>query len=159
VRAAAFALDPDLPLHNLQMLSDYLQALDVMFTGLAPIFGVIAAMTVILAASGLFGLISRSVARRIQEIGLRRALGGSPGRIIALFLRPGIAYLGVAVVGAGLGAFAANQLSQQIPNILAHSAEVMAGVFLTIAAVIFIASYLPSRRAVALEPADALRYE
>lgn len=159
VRAAAFALDPDLPLHNLQMLSDYLSALDVMFTGLAPIFGVIAGMTVILAASGLFGLITRSVARRIQEIGLRRALGGTPGRIIALFMRPGIAYLGVAIVGAGLGALAANQLSQQIPNILGHSALVIAGVFLTIAAVILVASYLPSRRAVALEPADALRYE
>jgi predicted permease len=159
LRSVAFAIDQDLPLHNLQMLRGYLVALDVTFTGLAPIFGVIASLTVILAASGLFGLISRSVARRTQEIGLRRALGGTPGRIIGLFLRPGIAYLGVGIIGGGLGAVVANQLSQQIPNILAHAVPVIAGVFLTIAVVIFIASYLPSRRAVALEPADALRYE
>jgi predicted permease len=159
LRAVAFGLDQDLPLHNLQLLPGFLVALDVTFTGLAPIFGVIAGLTVILAASGLFGLISRSVARRTQEIGLRRALGGTPGRIIGLFLRPGVAYLGVGVIGGALGILVASQLSQQIPNILGHAVPVIASVFLIIAVVIFVASYLPSRRAVALEPADALRYE
>jgi predicted permease len=159
LRAAAFALDRDLPLHNLQMLPDYLRALDVTFSALVPLFSAIAAMTVILAASGLFGLISRSVARRTHEIGLRQALGGTPRHIIGLFLRPGIVYLSVGIVGCGVGNLAANQLSQQIPNILAHAAPVLVAVIAVIAAVIFTASYLPARRAVVLEPGDALRYE
>jgi ABC-type antimicrobial peptide transport system permease subunit len=159
LRAAAFALDRDLPLHNLQRLPDYLQALDVTFTALVPLFAVIAFMTVILAASGLFGLISRSVARRTHEIGLRRALGGTPTSIIRLFLRPGIVYLCVGVIGCVLGNLAASQVSQQIPNILAHAVPVLATVIFVIAAVIFTASYLPARRAICLEPADALRYE
>ena len=159
LRAAAFGLDRDLPLHNLQMLPDYLRALDVTFTALVPLFGVIGFMTVILAASGLFGLISRSVARRTHEIGLRQALGGTPRHIIWLFLRPGIVYLGVGIVGCVFGNLAADQLSQQIPNILAHAVPVLVTVIAVIAAVIFTASYMPARRAVALEPADALRNE
>lgn len=159
VRAAAFALDQDLPLHNLQMLPDYLEALDIKYEALVPVFWVIAGLTVVLAASGLFGLITRSVARRTQEIGLRSALGGTPGRILGLFLRPSIVYLGVGIVGGGLGALVANQLSQQIPNILGHAVPVISGVYLIIAVVILVAAYLPSRRALALEPADALRYE
>lgn len=159
LRAAAFALDQDLPLHNLQMLPDYLRALDVTFSALVPLFGAIAAMTIILAASGLFGLISRSVARRTQEIGLRRALGGTPASVIRLFLRPGIVYLSVGIIGCALGNLVASQLSEQIPNILAHAAPVLVAVILIIATVILTASYLPARRAVALEPADALRYE
>jgi putative ABC transport system permease protein len=159
LRAAAFALDRDLPLHNLQRLPDYLQALDVTFSALVPLFGVIAFMTVILAASGLFGLISRSVARRTHEIGLRRALGGTPTSIIRLFLRPGIVYLCVGIIGCAVGNLAASQVSQQIPNILAHAVAVLATVVFVIGAVIFTASYLPARRAISLEPADALRYE
>jgi putative ABC transport system permease protein len=159
LRAAAFAVDQDLPLHNLQMLDDYLRALDMTYTALVPIFGAIAAITVILAASGLFGLISRSVARRTQEIGIRRALGGTSGRIIGMFLRQGGMYLGMGVVGGVLGLVIANLLGQSIPNILSHAVPVTGGVFLLMALVILMASYLPSRRAVVLEPADALRYE
>jgi hypothetical protein len=159
LRAAAYAQDPDMPLHNLQMLSDYLRALNMAFTLLIPPFTVIAVLTVVLAASGLFGLISRSVARRTREIGLRRALGGSPSRIIGMFLRSGSLYLGVAVVGSALGGLVASQISHQIPNILAHAMAVIAIVFVILGTVIFFASYLPSRRAVSLEPADALRYE
>jgi predicted permease len=159
LRAAAFALDRDLPLHNLQSLTDYLRALDITFTALVPLFSVIAGMTVLLAASGLFGLISRSVARRTHEIGLRQALGGTARNIIGLFLRPGILYLSVGIIGCVLGNLAVSQLSQQIPNVLAHAAPVLVTVILVIATVVFTASYLPARRAVALEPADALRYE
>jgi putative ABC transport system permease protein len=159
LRAAAFTVDQDLPLHNLQMLDDYLQALDLTYTALVPAFGVIAAITVILAASGLFGLISRSVARRTQEIGIRRALGGTPGRVIGLFLRQGGIYLGIGTLGGCLGIIVASLLGGAIPNILAHAVSVTSGVFLLMALVIGAASYLPTRRAVALEPADALRYE
>jgi putative ABC transport system permease protein len=116
-------------------------------------------MTIILAASGLFGLISRSVARRTQEIGLRRALGGTPASVIRLFLRPGIVYLSVGIIGCALGNLVASQLSQQIPNILAHAAPVLVAVILIIATVILTASYLPTRRLESDRPADALRYE
>lgn len=159
LQEAAYAADQDMPLQNLQMFKDYQGALDIIYTALVPAFGVIAAITVLLAASGLFGLISRFVASRTQEIGIRRALGSSTGRIMALFLRQGGAYLLVGVVGGALGLLVVNGLSAALPNVLSQALPVALAVFLLLGAVIFGATYLPTRRAVALEPADALRYE
>lgn len=159
LRAAAFAVDRDLPLHNLQTLDDYRAALNLNATGLVPVVIVVAIITALLAASGLSGLISRSVAERTQEVGIRRALGATPWRATSMFLRQAVLYLTVAIVGVGLGVMVANLMSAAIPNVLEHVIAVTMGVILLMAGVIFSASYLPTRRAVALEPGDALRYE
>lgn len=159
LRAAAFSVDQDLPLHNLQMLDDYLAALNLSYTSLIPAFILVAFMTALLAASGLFGLISRSVALRTQDVGIRRALGATPWRATSMFMRQGSVYLSVAFVGVGLGVLVTNLISARITNALEQVFPVAAGVVLLMAAVIFTASYLPSRRAVALEPGEALRYE
>jgi ABC-type antimicrobial peptide transport system permease subunit len=68
-------------------------------------------------------------------------------------------YLSVGIVGVGLGIIVADLLSATITNILDHEILVTLGVFLLMAVIIFAASHLPSRRAVALEPGDALRYD
>lgn len=159
LRAAAFAVDRDLPLHNLQTLVDYLAAMNLNTLTMVPFFSVITAITLILAATGLFGLISRSVARRTQEVGVRRALGGTQWQVTAVFLRQGALYLGIAVVGVGLGIVVASLITRSIPNIMNRAIPVTLGVLLLMAFVIFTASYLPTRRAVALEPGDALRYD
>jgi putative ABC transport system permease protein len=159
LRAAAFAVDRDLPLHNLQTLDNYRAALSLHATGLASVVMVVAIITGLLAASGLFGLITRSVAQRTQEVGIRRALGATSWRATSMFRRQGALYLTMAIVGVAVGIMAANLLSAAIPNILEHVILVTLGVVLLMAGVIFIASYLPTRRAVALEPGDALHYE
>lgn len=159
LRAAAFAVDRDLPLHNLQTLDAYLAALSISYTAMVPAFNIITAITLILAASGLFGLISRSVARRTQEVGVRRAFGSTQWQVIAVFLRQGALYLSVGVVGGCLGILVMNFITASIPNILTRVAPATLGVFVLMALVIFIASYLPTRRATALEPGDALQYE
>jgi putative ABC transport system permease protein len=159
LRAAAFAVDRDLPLHNLQTLDDYLAAVNLSYPAMTRCFIAIAFITALLAASGLFGLISRSVAQRTQEVGVRRALGASPFRATSMFLRQGALYLTVALPGLGLGILIMPLLSRAIPNILERVVPVTSGVVLLMAAVIAAASYLPTRRAVALEPSDALRYE
>ncbi len=123
------------------------------------VFIAIALITATLAASGLFGLISRSVAQRTQEVGIRRALGATVWRATSMFMRQGALYLAVAIAGLALGVIVMPLLSRAIPNILERVVPVTAGVVLLMAAVIFTASYLPTRRAVALEPGDALRYE
>lgn len=159
LRAAAFSVDRDLPLHNLQLLDDYLAALALGSAAMIPVFIVIALITALLAASGLFGLISRSVAQRTQEVGIRRALGATTWRATSMFLRQGAVYLSVAIVGLGVGIAAMPALSRAIPNVLDHVIPVTAGVVLLMTFVISTASYLPTRRAVALEPGDALRYD
>ncbi|MGZ8780199.1 MAG: ABC transporter permease, partial [Thermoanaerobaculia bacterium] len=159
LRAAAFHVDRDLPLHNLQMLEDYLAAMNLESASLIPIVVVIAFITSLLAASGLFGLISRSVAQRTQEVGIRRALGATVWRATSMFTRQGAVYLGVAIVGIALGIMVMTGLSAMITNIFDYVVVGTAAVVLLMAVVIFSASYLPTRRAVAMEPGDALRYE
>ena len=159
LRAAAFEVDRDLPLHNPQTLDDYRKATNMNAWSLIPVMIVIALITAVLAASGLFGLISRSVAQRTQEVGIRRALGATVWRSTSMFLRQGAVYLTVAFAGLGLGVIIMPLLSRAIPNILESVVPVTAAVVLLMAAVISIASYLPTRRAVALQPGDALHYE
>ena len=159
VRAAAFEIDRNLPLHNLQAFDDYVAAVNLSYPAMTTAFLVIAVVTALLAASGLFGLISRSVAQRTQEVGIRRALGATPWRAASMFLRQGALYLSVAVAGLGLGILLMPMLSRAIPNVLELVVPVTAGVVMLMAGVISTASYLPTRRAVALEPGDALRYE
>jgi putative ABC transport system permease protein len=159
IRAAAFAVDRDLPVQNLQSLDDVLQAIRLGTAALIPVFSAVSLITALLAASGLFGLISRSVAQRTQEVGIRRALGATVLRATSMFLRQGALYLTVAIVGLGFGIGIMPLLSRAIPNILDHVIPVTTGVVLLMAGVISTASYLPTRRAVALEPGDALRYE
>ncbi|HYC58857.1 MAG TPA: ABC transporter permease [Thermoanaerobaculia bacterium] len=159
LRAAAYGVDRDLPLHNLQWLDDYLAATTMEFPAMITVFIAIAVITAVLAASGLFGLISRSVAQRTQEVGIRRALGATPWRATSMFLRQGAIYMAVAVAGLALGIMVTPLLSKAFPNILERLLPVTLGVVLLMAAVISTASYLPTRRAVALEPSDALRYE
>jgi predicted permease len=159
LRAAAYAVDRDLPLHNLQLLDDYIAALSLNFTAMVPAFSVITAITLILAATGLFGLISRSVARRTQEIGVRRALGSTKWQVTAVFLRQGALYLSIGLVGGGLGILVMSMITASVPNILNRAVPVTLSVLVAMAFVILIASWLPTRRAVALEPGDALRYE
>jgi putative ABC transport system permease protein len=159
LRAAAFSVDRDLPLHNLQTLNDYLTALNLSYTALVPVIGVVALITALLAASGLFGLISRTVAQRTQEVGIRRALGATSLRATSMFIRQGAWYLAVAIAGVGIGVMIVPLLSATFTNILESAVAVTLGVVFLMALVIASASYLPSRRAVALEPGDALRYE
>ena len=159
LREAAYAVDRDLPLHNPQPLDDYFAAVNLESKSLVPVVLVVAFITSLLAASGLFGLISRSVAQRTQEVGIRRALGATPWRATSMFTRQGVVYLGVAVVGIVLGIVVMTGLSAMITNIFDYVVVATAAVVLLMAGVIFSASYLPTRRALAMEPGDALRYE
>jgi predicted permease len=159
LRAAAFEVDRDLPLNNLQTLDDYIAALSLNFTAMIPAFTAITAITLLLAGTGLFGLISRSVARRTQEVGIRRALGSTQWQVTAVFLRQGAFYLSTGLLGIVLGIVVMDLISTSVPNILARVAPVTAGVFVAMALVVFAACWLPTRRATALEPGDALRYE
>jgi predicted permease len=159
LRAAAFNVDRDLPLHNLQKFDDYMGGLNLRWSSLVQTFGVIALITAVLAASGLFGLISRSVVQRTQEVGIRRALGATKWGATSMFLKQGAIYLAVAIVAIALGTVMLPLMSAVIYNILDRVVAVTAIVVMLIALVVLLASYLPSRRAVTLEPGDALRYE
>ncbi len=119
-----------------------------------------AAVALLLATLGIHGLVAYSVAQRTREIGIRMALGAESGSVLLLVTRRGLSLAaGGIVLGVG-GAFA---LSQAIKAMLYGTSPtdpaVFAGSALVLAVVIFIASYLPARRATRVDPMIALRVD
>lgn len=124
------------------------------------VLGGFSLVAVLLATVGLYGVLARSVSLRTAEIGTRMALGASPGSILRQVIREGLALAGVGLVAGVAGAIAVTRL---MSGLLYGVEPTDPGTFAVISAVLaaaaFLATYLPSRRAARLNPADALRPE
>lgn len=156
----AAKIDRNIPIDRVMPLYDYqrlgLSSFDVlgrMFTGFALI-------ALLLSVIGIYGIVSRSVSQRTSEIGIRRALGSSDRGIIGIFLRQGLHYLLIgSIVGGTLAVLTSGVMVQLFPDILSGLPIVVSLVLLSLATLILLASYLPARKLVAMEPGEALHYE
>ena len=119
-----------------------------------------AAIAVVLAAIGLYGVIAYTVAQRTREIGIRTALGARPREVARLVLGQSMRTVALGlVVGVG-GALAVSRLlSTLLYGVGATDPLTFVGVTLLLAAVAALASYVPARRAARVDPMVALRYE
>jgi ABC-type antimicrobial peptide transport system permease subunit len=126
----------------------------------ANVLAVFAALAILLAAVGLYGLISYSVTQRTNEFGIRMALGAGRCDVLRLVLRQGAR---LALAGAAVGIVAGLMLMRAMQGVLygVSAADPMsfvgAAILLTIVALL--ACYIPARRAMRVDPVDALRYE
>lgn len=117
---------------------------------------VLGLMTLLLAVTGIYGVASRAVALRTQEIGVRRAVGASDSAVLWLLLRQGLWQIGLSLpLGLFLGWSILAQIGDMGPELLIGAALVA----LMISTVVMLATWLPARRAIALIPNAALRYE
>ena len=160
VRQALAALDPTIPLDDVQTYDTYLT---VEFTGLlyaAAMLTIDALIALLLAAIGIFGVMANMVAERTQEIGVRIALGARPEVVLAMILRRAALLTGIGVV---LGTVLAFGLARLSANLLFGVRPDDPGVFVSIIAAItviaFLVSWGPARRAASIDPMRALRTE
>jgi putative ABC transport system permease protein len=160
VRAELAAIDPDLsggPAFALQDLLDRSMAQPRFQTLLLSAFALVALM---LAAVGVYGLISYSVAQRTREIGIRLALGAQPTQVLGQMMREGVT---LVLVGVGLGLVGALAATRAISAFLfgvrASDPVTFGAVAAILLAVACVASYVPSRRALRVDPIAALRGE
>jgi putative ABC transport system permease protein len=124
------------------------------------LLGVFAGLALALAGVGVYGLVSYSVTQRTNEIGLRVALGAQPADVLRMVVQRGLV---VSLIGVALGLPAAFALARLIRTLLfgvtAADPMVFVGVPVLLVAVAAMASYLPARRAMRIDPTAALRSE
>jgi putative ABC transport system permease protein len=124
------------------------------------LLGAFAAIAILLAAVGIYGVIAYNVAQRTREIGIRMALGAQRKQMLSMVLRQSLTMAAIGIVVGLLGAFAATRLLRALlfgvgpMDVLTYTAVVA-----LLGAAAFVAGLLPARRAMKVDPVVALRYE
>jgi predicted permease len=160
VRREVLAVDKDQPTFDIKSMGQYIadsiakQRLNML------LLGIFAAVALILAAIGIYGVVSYTVAQRTREIGIRVALGAQKGDVLRLILGQGLA---MALIGIVVGLAVAFALTRVLASLLYEvsttDAATFAAVSMLLAGMTLLACYLPARRAMKVEPMIALRYE
>jgi predicted permease len=160
VRREVLALDRDFPISQMMTLQSYREAAlgqERLAAGLLSALGVLA---LLLAATGIYGVMSFLVAQRRREIGIRMALGAQTGEILRMVLGQGLTLM---FLGLGIGLAAAVELTHVIASLLYGISPTDPYTFSAVAIVLTVtalaACYVPARRATKVDPVDTLRSE
>jgi predicted permease len=160
VRQEIHTLDPAMAIFNEATMEEHLR--DALFLPrlAGTLFGVFGVTGLLLAAIGLYGVMSYSVSRRTREIGIRMALGAHAGGVQRLIVRQGmlLALIGV-VLGLGAALAVAKFSSSILYGVRPHDVVTFTVVPLFLTAIALLACWIPSRRAANVDPLVALRYE
>jgi putative ABC transport system permease protein len=160
VRGAIAGVDKDLPVFRVmtveRVVSDSLAQRRFSMT----LFGIFAGLALLLAVVGLYGVMSYTVAQRTHEIGIRVALGAQGRDVLRMVVGQGMLLVGGGVLLGLGGALALTRvMSSLLYGVSATDPLTYAGIALLLAAVALLASYVPARRAMKVDPMVALRYE
>jgi putative ABC transport system permease protein len=160
VRRTISGLAPESAVFGITMVDQAVSKSAGPWRFLCQILELVAAIALILAVIGIYGVISYSVGERTHELGLRMALGAQRGQVVGLILRQAmvLALIGVAIGLAG--SFAATPLlADFLYGIKPHDVLTLGLVSLLLVAVTFFASYIPARHATRIDPMQTLRHE
>ncbi len=160
VRAVVAEVEPNQALYNLMTMEQRLANTTTSRRLNTVLLGSFAAVALLLAVVGIYGVMSYAVTQRTREIGMRMALGAQPGTVMRFVMWQGMR---VVLIGAGIGLGGALALARVLRNLLFEVAPTDPATFvcvtLLLSAVALLACYVPARRAAKVDPMVALRYE
>jgi len=160
VRRAVVEIDPREVVYNVQTMNEVVSNSFAARRLSMMLLGVFAALALVLACVGIYGVISYLVGQRTHEIGVRMALGAQQNDVLRLIIGHGAR---MALVGVAIGIVAAMGLTRLMANQLfgvsPHDPITFAGVAVLLIIVAVAACYIPARRAMRVDPIIALRYE
>ncbi|OLE54888.1 MAG: hypothetical protein AUG51_06005 [Acidobacteria bacterium 13_1_20CM_3_53_8] len=160
IRQEVAAMDKSVPLLDVMPLEQATGVSLIPLKAAATIAGIFGLVGLLLAAVGIFGVVSFSVAQRTREIGIRMALGAQVSDVLKLIINEGMR---LALAGVFIGLLASVAVTRLLASLLygisATDTATFIGVALLLSIIAFIASYIPARRATRVDPMVALRYE
>jgi predicted permease len=158
--AVAQRLDRDMPLFRVETLEGTIRQVVDKQRAAASLLGVFGAITLLLAAIGMYGVASHAVSLRTREIGIRMSLGARAADVLRMFAREtlALAVIGV-VIGLAVSAAASRLLASFLFGLGANDAMTFASAAAVIGLVAVMASYVPARRAARVDPLRALRHD
>ena len=160
LRRTVAEIDKDVPVYRTRTLADYMSHSVAQPRLNAMLVGLFALIALLLAAAGIFGVMSYSVTQRTQEIGIRLALGAQRYDVLRLIVLQGMRFVGVGIMLGLVGVFVCTRLLQSLLfGIGATDTRTMFFVTAVLTVVAFVACLLPARRATLVDPVQALRAE
>jgi predicted permease len=160
IRAAVWSVNPSLPLAQVRTLGEVYDRSLARTSFTLVMLAIAAAMALTLGLIGIYGVIAYSVSQRNREIGIRLALGAQQGELKRMFVRDGVVLAGIGVaLGLGAAAGLTRLMSSLLFGVEALDPATFGAVAVVLLMAAIIASYVPARRAAAVDPVEALRAE
>jgi predicted permease len=160
LRSAVASLDPNLAIYDIQTMRRVIDRQTWFYTVFGTFFMAFGICALLLAAAGLYGVMSFSVTQRTREMGVRSALGAQGLQLIVLVMRKSIVQLAIGLfLGLGLALLASGALQPVLYHVNPRDGAVFAAVVATLALASLIASFLPARRVTKIDPVLALAAE
>jgi putative ABC transport system permease protein len=160
VRNEIWAVDKDQPVPEIKSMEKYLSAAVSQKRFNMLLLGIFAGVALILASVGIYGVMSYTVSQRTHEIGIRMALGARQSDVLRLIVGQGMLLALIGVASGLAGAFTLTRLlSTLLFGVSATDPATFALISILLCGVAFLASYIPARRAIKIDPMVALRHE
>ena len=160
VRREVKAIDPEQPVAAIKTMDEWLSTAASAPRYRTSLLGLFALVALVLACTGIYGVMSYTVAQRTHEIGVRMALGASRIDVLKLVIRQGMGLVGIGVAVGLLAALALTRvMSSLLFGVTPKDPLTFTGVALFLTLVALLACYIPARRATKVDPLVALRYE
>jgi predicted permease len=160
VRRQVYALDPAMAIYNEETMEEHIRSAYFLPRVAAALFGVFGGIGLVLAAVGLYGVMSYAVSRRRREIGIRMAMGAGPGSVERMIVRQGMTLAAIAVALGWPAAWMLSKLAASfLYGIQPHDALTFATAPVFLVVVALGACWIPARRAAQVNPTEALRAE